>query len=93
MPSGRSWQRQADRAAPRQSPDWYDQSGETTVLMAGDRLFVPCEGGPCRSRLEHFPPRLEIDEHDGTYVLADIGPATSGSTCSCPDPVDVGAST
>ena len=74
MPSGRSWQRQADRAAPRQSPDWYDQSRETTVLMAGDRLFVPCEGGPCRSRLEHFPPRLEIDEHDGTYVLADIGP-------------------
>jgi hypothetical protein len=40
---------------------------------AGDRLFVQCEGGPCRSRLERFPLPLEIDERGGTYVLIDDG--------------------
>jgi hypothetical protein len=44
------------------------------VLEAGDRLFVPCEGGPSVTRLEMFPPRLEIEEDDGTYVLVDDGP-------------------
>ncbi len=58
----------------RHADDWYDQSGELVVLQPGDRLFVPCEGGPCRSRLERFPPRLEIEEPDGTYVLDDDGP-------------------
>jgi hypothetical protein len=37
-------------------------------------LLVPCDGGPSISRLEAFPPRLEIAERDGTYVLVDIGP-------------------
>jgi hypothetical protein len=73
MPRGRSWNREDDQGAPRHSPDWYDQSREATVLIAGDRMFIPCEGGPSRSRLEHFPPRLEIAERDGTYVLVDIG--------------------
>jgi hypothetical protein len=66
--------RYLDQPGPRHSPDWYDQSGEATVLETGDRLFVPCEGGPSNSRLEIFPPRLEIDEDDGMYVLLDDGP-------------------
>jgi hypothetical protein len=73
MPSGRSWQRHVESTDPRHSPDWYDQSAEPTVLLAGDRMFIACEGGPCQSRLEYFPPRLEIHEDDGTYALIDIG--------------------
>jgi hypothetical protein len=59
---------------PRHSPDWYDQSQEPTVLEPGDRLFILCEGGPSQTRLELFPPRLELDERDGMYVLRDVGP-------------------
>jgi hypothetical protein len=72
---GVSWRgaRFLDHPGPRHSPDWYDQSGEATVLEAGDRLFIPCEGGPAATRLERYPPRLEIDERDGTYVLLDEG--------------------
>jgi hypothetical protein len=58
----------------RHSIDWYDQSGEAVVLRSGDRLFVSCDGGPSSSRLEIYPPRLEIDERDGVYVLVDDGP-------------------
>jgi hypothetical protein len=36
-------------------------------------LFIACEGGPCTSRLEVFPPRLEIEEREGAYVLLDDG--------------------
>ena len=63
-----------EQPGPRHSADWYDQSDEPTVLDVGDRLFIPCEGGPSASRLETFPPRLEIEEPDGTYVLVDVGP-------------------
>ena len=59
---------------PRHSPHWYDQSGEATVLGPGDRIFIACEGGPSWSRLEIFPPRLEVEEREGTYVLVDEGP-------------------
>ena len=62
---------------PRHSPDWYDQSDEVVVLRPGDRLFVACEGGPAASRLEHYPPRLEVQEKDGLYVLVDVGPRDS----------------
>ena len=34
-------------------------------------MFVACEGGPSVSRLEYFPPRLEVPEKGGVYVLAD----------------------
>jgi hypothetical protein len=44
------------------------------VLDEGDRIFIPCQGGPSVSRAETFPPRLEIPEADGTYVLIDVGP-------------------
>ena len=52
----------------------YDQSAEPTPLAEGDPLFIPCEGGPCTSRLEYFPPRLELTERDGVYALLDEGP-------------------
>lgn len=39
----------------------------------GDRMFIRCEGGPCLSRLEYFPPQLEIAERGGIYVLIDEG--------------------
>ena len=59
---------------PRHSDDWYDQSGEEIVLLPGDRLFILCEGGPSTTRLDVFPPLLEVEERDGTYVLDDCGP-------------------
>jgi hypothetical protein len=43
------------------------------LLRPSDRMFVQCEGGPCLSRLEHFPPQLEIAERGGMYVLIDEG--------------------
>jgi hypothetical protein len=36
-------------------------------------MFIRCEGGPCISRLERFPPRIEIRETSGLYVLVDDG--------------------
>jgi hypothetical protein len=58
----------------RHSADFYDQRDEFVTLGLGDRLLVPCEGGgPSTSRLETYPPRLEITEPGGTYVLDDAG--------------------
>ena len=42
-------------------------------VRPSDRIFVQCEGGPCLSRLERFPPPLEIAERGGLYVLVDEG--------------------
>jgi hypothetical protein len=58
----------------RHSPDFYDQRAEFLTLRPGDRLLVPREGGPSVSRLETYPPRLEVGERGGTYVLDDDGP-------------------
>jgi hypothetical protein len=44
------------------------------AIQPGDRMFVQCEGGPCTSRLERFPPPLEIEEGEGIYILEDDGP-------------------
>jgi hypothetical protein len=61
--------------SPRHSPDWYEERlGPDYPPRPGDRLFIACEGGPCRSRLETFPPRLEVAEPGGMYVLEDVGP-------------------
>jgi hypothetical protein len=54
------------------SPRWQNHP-VSVFVRPGDRVFVPCEGGPCLSRLEHFPPQLEIEERGGTYVLIDDG--------------------
>jgi hypothetical protein len=58
---------------PRHGPEFYDQSGEYVQLAPGDRVIIACVGGPSSSRLERFPPRLEIPERGGTYVLVDQG--------------------
>jgi hypothetical protein len=44
------------------------------VPQPGDRMFISCEGGPSVSRVERFPPPLEIEERGGMYVLVDDGP-------------------
>ena len=41
---------------------------------SGDRMLIRCDGGPSISRLEYFPPSLELREDDGVYVLVDDGP-------------------
>ena len=43
-------------------------------MEPGDRMLVPCDGGPSQSRLVRFPPPWEIEERDGIYVLVDQGP-------------------
>jgi hypothetical protein len=48
-------------------------------------MFVRCQGGPSISRLETFPPRLEIDERDGMYVLVDDGPPDEWRYLFVPD--------
>jgi hypothetical protein len=44
------------------------------VVERGERMLIPCEGGPSRSRLERYPPPLEVEEDEGVYVLVDDGP-------------------
>ena len=44
------------------------------MLAEGDRMLIACGGGPSQSRLESFPPRLEVEEQEGVYVLEDNGP-------------------
>jgi hypothetical protein len=44
-------------------------------MEPGDRMLIPCEGGPCISRLVRYPPPLEIEERGGMYVLVDDGSA------------------
>jgi hypothetical protein len=87
MPRGRSWQHDVDSSEPRHSPDWYDQSAERVPLGVGDRMLIACEGGPCLSRLEYFPPRLEVHETEGTYVLIDIGTCNEWRYLFVPRPV------
>jgi hypothetical protein len=73
--------------APRHSDRWYDQSEELVKLQPGERLFIPCQGGPSVSRLEVYPPPLEISERGGLYVLIDEGPRHQWSYLFVPDDV------
>ena len=41
----------------------------------GDRMLVPCDGGPSHTRLVHHPAPLELLETGGIYVLDDADPA------------------
>ena len=59
---------------PRHSVGWYAERRTELVVRPGDRMFIRCEGGPSISRLEVFPPLLEVAERGGTYVLVDDGP-------------------
>ncbi len=58
----------------RHPPDWYKDVVSGSPVRPGDRMFIQCDGGLCISRLETFPPRLEIEERGGLYVLLDDGP-------------------
>ena len=48
-------------------------------------MLLPCEGGPCRSRLVRYPPPFEIEEAGGVYVLVDDGPPEEWSYSFVPD--------
>jgi hypothetical protein len=39
----------------------------------GERMLLPCAGGPSISRLERWPPPLEVAVEGGVYVLVDDG--------------------
>jgi hypothetical protein len=43
-------------------------------MEAGERMLIPCEGGPTGWRAVTFPPPVEVDLADGMYVLVDDGP-------------------
>jgi hypothetical protein len=64
----------SDAAGARHSEGWYVDTLSDRLPHRGDRMFIRCEGGPCSSRLETFPPRIEIQERGGLYVLVDDGP-------------------
>jgi len=66
--------RSVDHSGARHSDGWYADVLPDARVRAGDQLFIRCLGGPCMSRLETFPPRLEIPERGGIYVLVDDGP-------------------
>jgi len=58
----------------RHSPGWYQPLLDSGEVRPGQQLLIRCEGGRSISRLETFPPPLEIEERGGTYVLDDDGP-------------------
>jgi hypothetical protein len=39
----------------------------------GERMLLWCDGGPSISRLERYPPPLEVPVTGGIYVLVDDG--------------------
>lgn len=43
------------------------------AVQPGDRMLIPCDGGPSISRLVRYPPPYEIEERGGVYVLSDEG--------------------
>ncbi len=61
----------------RHSRGFYERELGHVPIWDDERMFIPCDGGPCVSRLERFPPRLEIQEQGGWYVLDDDGPYES----------------
>lgn len=42
-------------------------------IQPGDRMLVPCRGGPSMARAVLFPPPLEVEADGGIYVLVDDG--------------------
>jgi len=42
-------------------------------MEAGERMLLWCDGGPSISRLERYPPPLEVPVAGGIYVLVDDG--------------------
>ena len=70
----------------RHSAQWYgDRLGDDNTIQPGDRMLIPCQGGPSTSRLETFPPQLEVEERDGMYELEDDGPPEQWRYLFVPD--------
>ena len=40
-------------------------------FVPGQRMLIPCDGGPSTSRLTTYPPELEVAVDGGVYVLDD----------------------
>jgi hypothetical protein len=55
-------------------------------METGERMLLPCRGGPSTSRLERFPPAVEVRERGGMYVLVDDGPPEEWCYEFIPDP-------
>jgi len=50
------------------------RAGKMAGMERGERMLIPCAGGgPCTSRLENYPPPLEIQVRGGMYILVDDG--------------------
>ena len=47
---------------------------DAALVDDGERMLLWCEGGPSISRLELYPPPLEVPVAGGIYVLVDDGP-------------------
>ena len=58
----------------RHTPGWYRQSFGADPARPGAPLMLRCDGGPLVSRLETFPPPIEVAVPGGVYVLVDDGP-------------------
>jgi hypothetical protein len=56
--------------APVALVSWMD---ETWQVHDGDRMLIPCQGGPTAWRTASFPPPLEVETEAGVYVLNDDG--------------------
>ena len=42
-------------------------------MINGERMLLPCAGGPTSWRAATFPPPLEFETDGGMYVLLDDG--------------------
>ena len=92
-PMGWRGGRYLDHPGPRRSPDSYDQTDERTVLDAGDRMFIPCVGGPTsttwsRSRLVWKSRSAAGCTSSTMTVHGTIGGTSSYPTSCEPDRVD-----
>ena len=54
-------------------------------MEPGERMLLPCRGGPSIGRAERFPPSPEIAVDGGIYVLVDDGPPEAWSYEFVPD--------
>lgn|GEM_PF-2087612 len=62
---------------------------QTRQMDVGERMMIPCRGGPVGWRAARFPPPLEIELGDGLYVLdQEIGPIEARVDGSMARPLD-----
>jgi len=46
---------------------------QTRRMDVGERMMIPCRGGPVGWRAARFPPPLDTEVGGGLYVLVDDG--------------------